>query len=105
MVDIWLRSAHLARGVRSWIFPAECVLCGAPGEADQDLCGGCRRELSWNPHACPRCALPLPLAAARVPCARCQQTSPPFDEVWAPFTYDAAIRWLHRRIKFGGRLG
>ena len=104
MVDMWSHSAHLTRRVQSWIFPAECVLCRAPGEADQDLCGGCRRELPWNSHACPCCALPLPATAARTSCARCQQIPPPFERAWAPFAYDTSIRWLHRRIKFGGRL-
>lgn len=105
MVDIWLRNRHLIDRAKSWIYPAQCVLCAGFGEADQDLCSGCRLDLPWNRHACPRCALPLPAGAPLTVCARCQQAAPPFDTAWAPFEYVTAIRWLHRRLKFGGRLG
>lgn len=105
MVDRWVFYKQLALCARSWIYPAECVLCGGYGEADQDLCRGCRCELPWNRHACPGCALPLPPGAARSACARCQQAAPPFAQAWAPFEYRTTIRWLHRRVKFGGRIG
>lgn len=101
MVDGW---SFFVQRARALIYPAECVLCGHRGEADQDLCGDCRRELPWNSLACPRCALPLPLGTPTVHCARCQQQPPPFDHGWAAFRYTGAIRWLHRQLKFKGRL-
>ena len=105
MIDIWSFCEQLASGLRRLPYPAECVLCGNPGAADQDLCSGCRSDLPWNQHACPCCALALPAGATRViACAACQQQLPPFDLAWSALRYTGALRWLHRPLKFGKRL-
>jgi ComF family protein len=105
MVNICLWIEQSGRKLRALLYPPECVLCGNPGAADQDICSGCLNDLPWNRHACLRCALPLPPASsADVRCARCQQHPPPFDRAWSLLRYTTASRWLHRRLKFGSRL-
>lgn len=104
MVNNWLRINHFAGSLWSRLYPAECVLCASPGMDDLDICTGCRRDLPWSRHACPRCALPLPAGSGIVQCADCQQNPPPYDRAWSLFRYTGALRWLHRRLKFGNRL-
>lgn len=105
MIDMCTFIEHIADRLWRLFYPAECVLCGDPGASNQDLCCGCRSELPWNRHACPRCAIPLPAGTALVTmCAACQQQPPPFDRAWSAFGYAGAIRWLHRRLKFSAQL-
>jgi ComF family protein len=91
------------------LFPATCVLCGAPGIAakgGRDLCPGCMAELPHNRNACVQCAMPfespMPFGTR---CAACQRRAPPFDTSLAAFRYEAAIPSLVVGIKFRGRLG
>jgi len=87
------------------LYPATCVLCGAPGQGELDLCPGCYADLPHNPHGCPRCALPLPPA---VPpgalCGACQRRPPPFDRCIAPLLYAGVVPYLVTGLKFRGRL-
>ncbi|WP_367115647.1 double zinc ribbon domain-containing protein [Thiohalocapsa sp.] len=71
-------------GLFGLLFPPTCVLCGAPGDDDLDLCWGCRQELPDLGPACVRCALPLP-ALPSAPtdtdgplCGPCRRKPPPF---------------------------
>jgi ComF family protein len=105
MVNIWSWIARVPSGLAALIYPAACVLCGHDGVHGQDICPGCRDELPWNRQACPRCALPLPGGCAHgTVCARCQKQPPPYEQAWSALRYSGALRWLHRRFKFGSRL-
>lgn len=105
MIDMWLKTAQFAGAVGRLVYPDSCAICAAPGEGLLELCTGCRAELPWNRHACPRCALSLPAGSGRgLPCAACQQSPPPFEQGWSAFRYDGTLRWLHRQLKFGRRL-
>ncbi|HXG28889.1 MAG TPA: ComF family protein [Nevskiales bacterium] len=104
-LDIWLKIRHTPDILADLVYPRECVLCGGRGHAGLDLCPGCRAELPWNRHACPRCALPLPTACpAGTVCADCLPQPPPYARAWSAYVYTGPLRWLHRRLKFGARL-
>ncbi len=95
MVDGW------PGRIQSWLFPPLCLLCGAPGLDDRDLCRGCQDELPVNGCACPRCAVPLTRA---VPCGRCQRHPPSYAATWAPYLYRPPLDHLVTAMKFHGKL-
>ncbi len=87
------------------IYPSTCILCGAPGRPDMDLCTGCFEGLPWNRHHCPRCALPLP--ATQPPgllCGPCQNKPPPFTLCRTAFRYEGPLPALISGLKFHQRL-
>jgi ComF family protein len=85
-----------------WLLPLRCLLCGAAGADEVDLCPGCIAELPRNRSCCARCALPLASAAAE--CGRCQRQPPPWDAAWAPFRYGWPLDRLESRFKFAAEL-
>ncbi len=94
--------AALARRLALRLYPPTCLLCGADGEGDLDLCEACRADLPWLAGACRRCALPLPVApTAALTCGRCQRRPPPFDAALAALHYSTPVPALMRRYKRG----
>jgi len=85
-----------------WLLPSRCLLCGARGATDRDLCAGCAEDLVRNRHACARCALPLPANAPL--CGDCLARAPAFDAAFAPFEYAHPIDLLLTGLKFGRSL-
>ncbi len=87
------------------LYPQRCLLCGAPGADDRDLCRLCAKSLPYNDHPCSICALPLP---AKAPvgsvCGRCSQNRPAFDRCYAALEYDHLTGPLISRLKFNHRL-
>ncbi len=88
--------------VRYALYPHRCVLCGLPGEGEQDLCLGCRDELPWNHYACRRCGSPL--TAADMTCGPCQRKPPSFIHSHIPFLYQAPLDTLLPQLKFRQKL-
>ncbi|HEU4669313.1 MAG TPA: ComF family protein [Dyella sp.] len=86
-------------GLGRWLLPPRCLLCGAAGDDDLDLCRDCAAELPRNRSCCARCALPLAQPAPL--CGRCQRQPPPWDAAWAPFRYGWPLDRLEARFKFG----
>jgi len=80
----------------------QCVLCGAPTQGAEALCGPCRADLPGTPACCSQCAIPL---AADGLCGRCQRSPPPYHRVYAAFPYQAPVDFLIHRMKFSQRLG
>jgi ComF family protein len=100
-----LKSGLLVDGVRRLqfaVFPARCLLCGAQGHSDRDLCEGCAADLPRNRVCCARCALPLKTAAAL--CGECIKREPPFAATFAPFEYAHPLDLLLVRLKFARNL-
>ena len=85
-----------------FLLPLRCLLCGAAGAQDIDLCADCAAELPRNHSCCARCALPLATPAAL--CGECQRHTPPWDAAWAPFRYGWPLDRLESRYKFGADL-
>ncbi|HEX7769738.1 MAG TPA: double zinc ribbon domain-containing protein, partial [Dokdonella sp.] len=81
-----------------WLLPPRCLLCGARGSRGRDLCDGCLADLSLNALRCPRCAVPLALAAPA--CGACLASEPPFAAAWVPFLYAHPLDLLESRFKF-----
>jgi ComF family protein len=87
-----------------FLYPSHCVLCGAKGVGDRDLCADCFAELPWNRHPCPRCAAPLPPDADTPLCGECIKQSPSWDEAKSPLAYGFPVDKLVQRFKFEGDL-
>jgi ComF family protein len=90
------------RGVRAFVLPPVCLLCGVGGADGIDLCAECAAELPRNPTCCARCALPLAASAAM--CGECIRRAPPWDAAWAPFRYGWPLDRLESRFKFSADL-
>jgi ComF family protein len=98
-----------ADAVITRLFPATCVLCGAPGADGLDLCADCRADLPVIEQGCVRCALPLPVRTAQhdqLPalCGPCQRKPPPFQHCHAAFRYQEPLPQLIAGLKFRGKL-
>ena len=94
-------AAALAR-LPERLLPARCLVCAEPVDDGLDLCQACRGTLPSEPHACHRCALPLPplpLPAAGL-CGRCLRRPPPLDAARAAFVYGPPLDHLLLRYKF-----
>lgn len=90
------------RRLQRFVLPCRCLLCGAAGDHDIDLCADCAAELPRNRSCCARCALPLATPAAL--CGECQRRAPPWDAAWAPFRYGWPLDRLESRYKFAADL-
>ena len=94
-------------GIARRLWPPNCLACGLPGDpgADRDLCPACHAALPWQPDACRRCALPLPMGETALHCGAClQRSEPPLARVHAAFAYAAPLDRLLPRFKFSQSL-
>ncbi|MGB9430554.1 MAG: ComF family protein [Gammaproteobacteria bacterium] len=98
MVYRWLKQAHAK------LYPPVCLLCGQPSHSTRELCAACSRDLSWNRHACERCAAPLPEAAPNSWCGHCLKSAPVWDHAASPLLYAWPLDRLLQRFKFNGDL-
>jgi len=83
------------------LFPPTCILCGAPGLPDLDICWECLNELPYNRSCCSHCAIPLPEHGV---CGTCLKSPPRFDNCFSPFLYNGAITELITGLKFRSHL-
>lgn len=101
--------ARLTGGLFQWLlrtaYPPRCVLCGAGGFDDRDLCTRCYHGLPWLGPACVQCAIPLPEdMRGSMKCGRCLQKPPAIDRSLSLFSYESdAIRLIHQ-LKFNQKL-
>ncbi len=88
--------------IQDYLLPPTCILCGHPGHNSRDLCHSCYMHLPKNTLCCYRCAeiMETP-STAPVLCGRCLSRHPAFDETYAPFIHQGAIRHLISTLKFG----
>lgn len=91
--------------IQSILFPFRCLLCGAKGAREMDLCPDCRNSLPHNHQPCALCAEPLsPGAPASSLCGQCIKNPPVFGKVYAPLLYQPPVDHLIQRLKFGYKL-
>lgn len=96
---------RLLGGSLSRLLPPTCVLCGAPGQHELDLCAGCLRDLPRNERCCPRCGIPLSDAQpAGTLCGKCLRRPPPYETCHAAFLYLDPVPAMIGGAKFHGRL-
>lgn len=87
------------------LFPATCLLCGAPGYGGLDLCAGCAAQLPWNRTCCARCSLPFSGSGPEgALCGRCLRRAPPYARCWTALRYEQPLPFLVGAAKFRGRL-
>lgn len=99
MVYRWIKKLQFQ------LFPATCLVCGAPGEKFLDLCAGCHTELPRNNQPCRCCGIPLVYEGNdSLVCGHCQQTPPPFERTLTPFLYEPPMDHLIQLLKFQGQL-
>jgi ComF family protein len=93
---------------RRWLaralWPTSCLLCGAAGDEDIDLCRDCAADLSRNEPACSVCAEPLPAACGPRLCGACLSDPPPFESSLVPFRYAYPLDHLVQGLKFRNEL-
>ena len=90
--------------VQFLLLPATCVLCQQPGQRGRDLCAGCQQRLPRQLHACPICALPLPPAAAALPCGKCLQNKRRIHTTVAAARYEGQVSALVTGFKYHRQL-
>jgi ComF family protein len=84
----------------SYLMPPHCILCGAKGVENRDLCEACYLELPKNSPRCYQCASDFTKSDSIGLCSRCLTNSPAFDETLAPFVHYRAIRYFIIQLKF-----
>lgn len=98
MVYAWLER------LQRRIYPPCCLLCSRPSRGGRELCADCTRDLPWNRHACPRCALPMPGESGTRFCGQCLKSPPPWQSAASPLIYGWPLDQLLQSFKFNGDL-
>lgn len=104
-MDVASLGAGLFQRLVRVVYPPRCVLCGAPGFNDRDICEACYCSLPWIEAACVQCAIPLADNSGDHPrCGQCLKKPPAFDRSLSLFSYDKdAIKLIHQ-LKFNEKL-
>lgn len=84
----------------AYLMPPYCILCGAKGVKNRDLCEACYLELPKNTPRCYQCASDFTKSYSNVLCKNCLKNPPAFDETLAPFLHYRGIRYLILQLKF-----
>jgi ComF family protein len=99
MVYSWLKN------IQSQLYPQSCLLCGTPADFETRFCQPCYDALPFNDHACPACALPLPVAApGGVRCGACLHLQLPYDACSTALRYEPPLSRLISNLKFRHQL-
>ncbi|MGZ8227166.1 MAG: ComF family protein [Methylococcaceae bacterium] len=89
--------------IQQYLFPPICILCGNSGLDNLDICHSCCKHLPVSNRRCYQCAQILESPSGHaVLCGRCLSKPPAFDQTFAPFIHQGAIRHLITSLKFSG---
>jgi len=86
-----------------WLLSPGCALCGERIAHRQSFCTGCEDSLPLLHSGCTICSSPLPHTDFPNICGECQQHSPSYSTVLAPFRYEAPIDRLIQGAKYSAR--
>lgn len=89
------------KNLQSNFLPPRCLLCHADSETGLDLCIGCRDDLPFQRHTCPRCALPMQTDQL---CGQCQKTPPAYAQCIIPFHYAPPLDYMIQQLKYSKKL-
>ncbi len=92
------------KNFQHWLWPGNCLLCGAHLAKDADICGACKQALPRGRAACARCAANTALDATDAVCGECQTNPPAFVATRAAFQYAAPLDKLIQDLKYRERL-
>jgi ComF family protein len=85
----------------SKLLPTTCLVCGAPGMEQWDLCDPCYQSLPDNEAACSMCGIPLPDASANeLICGHCLLHPPPYHHCIAGWRYEPPMDYFVLGLKF-----
>ncbi len=96
----------VAGAVLDLVYPPRCLSCREFVDPGRTLCRPCEETLlELPPGSCPRCAEPPPEATVGdgKPCRHCQERPPPFEKLYAPYVFGAAIADAIHRFKYEDR--
>ena len=78
-----------------------CLLCSDPCDPHFSICQNCLNELPRNNNHCRLCAVPLPdVQPQGAICGRCLKKAPEFDQLHAPYLYEAPCDFMLQQLKF-----
>jgi ComF family protein len=104
-MDVFHLSSCLFERLVEVIYPPRCILCGAPGFDDKDICKSCYRELPWIGSSCVQCAIPLADDSGdQLRCGNCLKQPPFFDHSLSLFRYEKNAISLIQQLKFNEKL-
>jgi ComF family protein len=104
-MDVFHRGSGLFGRLLEVVYPPRCVLCGAPGFDDRDICTCCYRELPWIESSCMQCAIPLADGSGdQLRCGNCLKKPPSFDQSLSLFSYEHNAVSLIQQLKFQQKL-
>jgi ComF family protein len=89
-----------------FLYPPQCLACGAETSADFALCGACWRETPFiSGLVCDVCGVPLPGqdTTETAHCDACIAAPRPWGQGRAPLVYDGTARRLILALKHGDR--
>jgi ComF family protein len=89
-----------------FLYPPQCLTCGAETSADFALCGACWRDAPFiSGLVCDSCGIPLPgdLQAEAVLCDYCIASPRPWLKGRAALMYDGTARRMILALKHGDR--
>ena len=90
---------HLTGKLLDWIYPPQCVSCGAPGSL---FCRDCRSKLQpVGEHFCSKCGKPLKYGKS---CRLCAGSGFLFQASRAPYIYEGPAADLIKKLKYDGCL-
>ncbi len=96
--SLWQRARHLNPIVTC------CALCGDRALARLAICQGCLDDLPINHNPCPRCALPQRHDTKISACGHCLRKPPKYDQMLAPYSYEAPCDHIIGQLKFNQSL-
>ncbi|MEM9292507.1 MAG: ComF family protein [Acidobacteriota bacterium] len=92
------------RRLLATVLPSPCLACGDPqGERRWGLCRDCRKQLRPARFHCRGCLRALSVAhpPPTYLCGTCRRSPPPFDRLWARWSYEDPLPEALKAFKYG----
>ena len=97
MVNKWMNISQIR------LAPNTCILCGASGRYNMDLCPACEADLPRTETSCYRCAADI-TAPGEPLCGHCLKHPPPMQQTISALCYGPPLERLITDLKFHQKL-